>query len=96
MDDWINERAERLIEPVSFLMQVQRDAYKDLIVAALQDAIERCAIIAESRAEPYREEYRQSNHGHKCDCSTKNGALHYGRAQGMEMAAAAIRGTPND
>ena len=37
-------------------------------------------------ANKIRSEYEQA-YGKPCDCATPDSALHYGRAQGMEMAA---------
>lgn len=39
-----------------------------------------------SKADAIRKQY-QLAHGRPCDCSTPDGALHYGRAQGLEIAA---------
>lgn len=44
------------------------------------------AMLLQSKAETIRKEY-QLAYGKPCDCGTTEGALHYGRAQGLEMAA---------
>jgi len=43
-------------------------------------------MLLQSKAETIRKEY-QLAYGKPCDCGTTEGALHYGRAQGLEIAA---------
>lgn len=43
-------------------------------------------MLLQSKADAIRKEY-QSAHGKPCDCGTPDGALHYGRSQGLEFAA---------
>lgn len=45
-----------------------------------------------SKADAVRKEY-QLAHGRPCDCSTPDGALHYGRAQGLEIASDIVGGS---
>lgn len=50
-------------------------------------------MLLRSKAEDIRTEY-QLAYGCPCDCSTADGALHYGRAQGLELAADIIGADP--
>jgi len=48
--------------------------------------LDHVAMLLHSKADAIRNEY-QLAYGKPCDCGTTDGALHYGRAQGLEMAA---------
>lgn len=52
------------------------------------------AMLLQSKAEGIRTEYQLAN-GHPCDCRTPDSALHYGRAQGLEIAADVIGAYPS-
>lgn len=68
------------------------EAATAVLSATLEPADDREGLVA--AAAKVRADYERANMK-PCDCSTPDGALHYGRAQGLEMAADMLSASPS-